>query len=71
MCAVVSPDSAGSSARQRSVAYRQRGANRQPFGGLIRSGGAPGMEYSRSRVSADFSGSAWNSASVYGCRGLS
>ena len=71
MCAVVSPSSAGDSARHLSVAYRQRGANRQPAGGSTRSGGAPGMEYSRSRVSADFSGSAWNSASVYGWRGFS
>src|SRR5215831_718621 len=28
------------------------------------------MEYSRSLLSAEFSGSAWKSASVYGCRGL-
>ncbi len=40
------------------------------MGGLTRSGGAPGIEYSRSLVSADFSGRAWNSASVYGWRGL-
>ncbi len=58
MCAVVSPASTGDSARHLSVAYRQRGANRQPSGGLTRSGGAPGIEYSRSLVSADFSGSA-------------
>ena len=64
VCAVVSPLRSGASARQLSVAYRQRGAKRQPFGGWTRSGGAPGIEYSRSLVSADFSGSAWNSASV-------
>ena len=67
---MVSPASTGGSVRQRSVAYRQRGANRQPEGGLTRSGGAPGIEYSRSLVSADFSGRAWNSASVYGWRGF-
>ncbi len=60
----------GSSSRQRSVTYRQRAANRQPAGGLVRSGGRPGIEYSRSPASAALSGSAWNSASVYGCRGL-
>ena len=35
--------SGGSSSRQRSCAYGQRGANRQPGGGLTRSGGRPPM----------------------------
>ncbi len=38
-----SPVSGGSSCRQLSWAYRQRAANLQPCGGLVRSGGMPGM----------------------------
>ena len=66
----MSPSSSGSSWRQVSVTYRHRAANLQPVGGAVRSGGWPGMLYSRVEPSTAFSGSAPNSASVYGCRGL-
>ena len=46
-CARVSPVSGGSSVRHRSVARLHRGANRQPGGGLARSGGSPPMVSSR------------------------
>ena len=39
--------SGGGSVRHRSCTYGQRGLNRQPFGGLIRSGGRPAMARSR------------------------
>src|SRR5262245_41574840 len=42
-----SPVSGGSSDLHLSVALLQRGANRQPAGGLVRSGGMPGMLSSR------------------------
>ena len=60
----VAPVNRGSSSRQRSWANRQRGMNRQPVGGLIRSGGRPGIEYSRCLLRAAWSGSDSNSASV-------
>ena len=70
-CAPPASVSDGSDARQESRAYRHRGANLHPGGGAVRSGGWPGMLYSRLMVdpSAAFSGSASNSASVYGWRG--
>ena len=46
-----SPSSGGSSTRHWSVALAQRGANRQPTGGLVRSGGRPGMLWRRWRLS--------------------
>ena len=60
--------SSGSSCVQRACALRQRGAKRQPGGGLIRSGGTPGIEKSACERSWSNRGMERNSASVYGCR---
>ena len=58
--------SGGSSSWQRSCAYAQRGANRQPGGGLTRSGGRPGMTLRRVWLGSSIFGMLSNSASVYG-----
>ena len=59
---------AGRPREQTSIANEQRGANRQPGGGLRRSGGEPGMT-SSVRRSAWMFGNAASSFWVYGWRG--
>ena len=61
--------SGGTTSVQTGIANAQRGANRQPGGGLRRSGGMPGMT-SSVRRSAWMFGKAPSSACVYGCRGV-
>src|SRR5262249_30246207 len=58
----------GASARQRSIACAQRGANAQPGGSAARSGGCPSIAVSHS-VSAPSRGTEASRARVYGCRG--
>src|SRR5262249_38460519 len=59
----------GSSRKQRSMRKGQRGWKRQPAGGLIRSGGRPSIERSRSCRIASTRGTERSSAHVYGCCG--
>ena len=60
--------SGGTTSEQIAIAAKQRGANRQPGGGLRRSGGVPGITASVLRSVAMF-GKAASSRCVYGWRG--
>src|SRR5207302_3127100 len=62
--------SSGSSVRQRSNTYGQRGLNAHPCGGWSREGGCPGICSSRSDVTSR-RGSEPSSPHVYGISGLS
>ena len=59
--------STGSSVRQRSLVYGQRGAKAHPGGRLARSGGCPGMVASAALL--PIRGTDLSRPSVYGCRG--
>src|SRR5215469_3091866 len=58
----------GSVTLHSGVAYRHRGANRQPGGGSLRSGGSPGIEYRDEFLSVVRVGMDSSNASEYGCR---
>src|SRR6185437_8081090 len=62
--------SSGSWLRQRSCTTGQRGLNRQPLGGLPRSGGLPGIPLSSTR-SPWMDGNASSRPLLYGCDGVS
>ena len=60
----------GSARRRRSCTFGQRGANRQPAGGLARSGGLPGIPLSGTRGPL-IDGNASSRPALYGCSGES
>src|SRR6266511_467895 len=68
VCASATPNSGGTSERQRFMILGQRGWNAQPGGGADGSGGWPSMAVSRFRLSPT-RGMDSRSACVYGCAG--